>query len=37
MSNAAMAMIWGMLFCLPAAIILAFWYWLDEKKWRHGK
>lgn len=32
MSNHFMAMAWGVLFCLPATVVLAFWYWHDTRK-----
>jgi hypothetical protein len=32
MSNHLMAMAWGILFCLPATVVLAFWYWHDTRK-----
>lgn len=32
MSNKLMAIAWGILFCLPATVILAFWYWHDTQK-----
>ncbi len=32
MSNHLMAMAWGVLFCLPATVVLAFWYWHDTRK-----
>lgn len=36
MSNELMAMAWGILFCLPATVILAFWYRLDTRKRGRG-
>lgn len=25
-------MAWGVLFCLPAALVIGVWYWRDERK-----
>lgn len=37
MSDEMMSGMWGFLFCLPAAVVLFFWYLHDEKIRRRRK